>query len=99
MKETPYLDFYYKCMETGTLPCGGLCFSLDSGLLGFFKPVDNNNPDLVDRKQKASYWGYDGKVRDFTNNYGGISMDTARHEFTPLRQTIVLFLAAMNNEL
>lgn len=95
-KDTPYLDFYKKCMKDGErLPwwnksdrCNGLCpaFWLYlheelSVLKFYFEPPDIQEDDLT------IFWA------------SGDPESPRWGEFTPLRQTIVLFLAAMNDEL
>lgn len=91
-KKTPFLDFYKRCIETGSIKgevanwviragAGGLCLS-SIRHRRTFKLFGNN---------KSNYWGY-GK------GYGRISCKVM-YDFTPLRQTIVLLCAALNNEL
>jgi hypothetical protein len=43
----------------------------------------------------ATYWGYDGTPEDL----GMSGPHPRRYEYTPLRQNIILLLAALNNEL
>lgn len=96
MKTTPFLDFYNECMKTGMMPeldsTGGLCYSapnLDRDLIWFFQP-----------DYAFGFWGYNGDelyAEDYEQH--GISEMQLRYGFTPLRQTIVLFCAAINNEL
>jgi len=88
--KTPYLDFYYKCMKTGRLPNDGLC-----NYFGFFIG-DNMTFDLMrphvselENTGEMGYWGMDGFKEEERNGY----------DFTPLRQNVVLFMAAMNGEL
>ena len=89
MKNTPYLDFYYHCMKTGLMPTWGLCNKFKHCEL--FKLID---PEVG---HNITYWGFElpWPKKAANPNY----MDEVRFSFTPLRQTIVLFLAAMNNEL
>lgn len=89
-----HLKFYKQCMETGELPqestagwyFGGLCGCASVGL------VSQEIFDLFLPTQygyMAGYWAV-GNSED---------LDVMIHGFTPLRQTIVLFMAAINNEL
>lgn len=101
-KNKKYLPLYYKWMKN-SLPDFGLCLS--------FRRANNFDPqfDLMrphTSSDSSQYWAYDGKPFSCDRFYyerdlkiRGITVEQARHEFTPLRQTIVLFLAAMNNEL
>ncbi|HEY6436674.1 MAG TPA: hypothetical protein VIY47_08790 [Ignavibacteriaceae bacterium] len=92
-----YLPLYYKWMEKGEIPyrenektCGGLCSIFEGKrLFELITPNGGNNPN-----DTSWYWGYSEDYTSYSPDLG--YKDTA---FTPLRQTIVLFLAAMNNEL
>lgn len=80
-----YLPLYEKWMETGRIPCV-VGVETIGGLCSIFH--DDKLFKLMEPvPYKAGYWGDDV-------NYG-CDYDT----FTPLRQTIVLFLAAMAGEL
>lgn len=85
-----YLPLYEKWIEAG-LPKDGLCHCLDNGdkFFELMKPVHEC--------WMVGYWAY-------CDGYGGPKYEVAPvwriwHDFTPLRQNIVLFMAAMNNEL
>ena len=91
-----HLDFYYACSVTGKIPKDGLCNCAHSGyidknLLDLFEPIQRDSNLLDKRGQTTIYWG-SGLLQDsvLSDKYFG---------FTSLRQTIVLFMAAMNNEL
>lgn len=93
-KETPFLDFYKECMETGKLPDEGLCYS--------FNAIDRANNlglfyELHPEYGSSWYWAYgeDYVWRGLTR----AEEDVIMYTFTPLRQTIVLFCAAINGEL
>jgi hypothetical protein len=106
-----HLKFYEKCMKTGIMPKMGLCTnadtdykSLDEDLLGeIFQPTDKDYANLRRRGRNAAWWGYDKK--DIV--YSSVLSDQEYYEyntqkkygFNPLRQNIVLFMAAMNGEL
>lgn len=95
MKETPYLDFYYKCMEAGQiLPMNDMGVGLCGYIQNYpnFKLIVPTKDDYIklDKEDLSlAYWGSGNEVDHPENEKG----------FTPLRQTIVLFLAAINNEL
>jgi len=80
-----YLPLYYKWMKQGRIPNDGLCNSLDYS--EEFRLYFANN--------LRGYWGYNGES---THNLCEIDPE-GPYKFTPLRQNIVLFLAAMNGEL
>lgn len=84
MKEN-YLDLYYKWMETGKLPEYGLCsiFLHDD----IFNLIDPENGEGI------TYWGCD----EF--ELGVEYRCETANVFGPLRQNIVLLMAAMNGEL
>jgi len=91
MKKKKYLPLYYKWMETGEIEQNGLCASLD------FDTIE----EVFDPEGKlGGYWGYDGRaIYGIEHNKYYLSYRELTREFTSLRQTIVLFLAAMNDEL
>jgi hypothetical protein len=92
-KETPHLDFYHKCLDDG-LPYGGLCACADHGLIDeylfeLFEPTDDDIIIINSCNLSLWFWGAGLPFGD-PGNIG---------TFTPLRQTIILFMAALNNEL
>lgn len=92
--KTPHLDFYKKCMLSGSLPCAGLCNNiswLDFITLELFEPTENDRRVLIKENLRVTYWASGAKATDVS--------DLCLTGFTPLRQTIVLFMAAINNEL
>jgi hypothetical protein len=86
-----YLKLYYKWMETG-LPHGrGLCMEFYNNpfaadLLEDLTPTEKDFNKLERLGLNQNHWGSD----DARGLYG---------IFTPLRQNIVLLMAALNNEL
>jgi hypothetical protein len=81
-----YLKFYEDCMQTGVIPDNGLCNSLKRDKISLFEPEE------VSELFPNNYWGYGESTKD----------KRARRvatEFTTLRQTITLFVAAMEGEL
>ncbi len=94
--KTPHINFYNNCIKRGVMPTSGLCTSADHGyidykLLSLFKPtlreLRNSGHHLDDGNVATSFWG--SEVRYDNNMY----------VFTEFRQTIILFMAAMNDEL
>ena len=95
MKKKKYLPLYEKWMDDGILPqvsnyyTGGLCgagLAYDT-LFDLMKPQNREAGSAT-----IHYWGHDGGVTELSYNVNP-------YAFTPLRQTILLFLAAMNDEL
>lgn len=89
----PHLDFYFKCIESGRLPDDndGLCLcAIDEDLFDLFEPNTEDSAQLNAECLSVVYWASGVSIDDSTSKYGG---------FTSLRQTIVLFMAAINNEL
>jgi hypothetical protein len=88
--KTPYLDLYMKWMREGEMPTWGLCGSLGfTGLYGdldIFEPTKEDYDRIGEEDKNIIFWGSD-------------SPDIEKHIFTPLRQNIVLLMAAMNGEL
>lgn len=89
-----HLDFYFKRMESGRLEEDGLCGEAHQGsinrkLLELFEPTSEDQDDLDIDNQSSLYWAS-----------GLHPNDTIRKkiEFTPLRQTIVLFMACIAGE-
>ena len=89
-KEPYYLKYYELWMETGKMEWvpgsgynGGLCGS----------PVNGEHLKLFSAEGGASnFWGY-GRQQNRADYY------TILRSFTPLRQTILLLMAAINEEL
>lgn len=87
------IDLYKDWMRVGTLPDQGLCNSIPkkySKNIKMFQPEEDYLEKLIDKSvSKYLYWGSGSIKSDKDLKYG----------FTPLRQTIVLFICAMNNEI
>ena len=84
---------YEKWMETGKLPTYGLCNSLMGteyqNTLELFIPSSRDSAELYINSLDLTYWASGLAYNDNGNFY----------TFTPLRQTIVLLILAMHNEL
>ena len=98
-----HIEFYKACMETGYLPLslpltGGLCDCaeenlINADLLDDLSPTEENRIELRKEGCPTGYWGY-----NVYNWHLNPSIELT-HKFTPLRQTVVLFMAAMSGEL
>ncbi len=86
MEKEEYLPLYFKWMKTGQIPTEGLCryFEGEDPLFNLIDPENGSG---------ETYWGCDkyGKGGDYR-------CATAK-VFGPLRQNVILLMAAMNNEL
>lgn len=97
-KNGKYLRFYNKYIDTGEIPTYGLCRCFetpcgkDDKRLLLFEPTIQDEKELKSEGLSCGYWAC-GLVTSFFN------MPERRSGFTPLRQTIVLFLACINEEL
>lgn len=93
-KNKKHISFYLRNMETGMLPFCGLCNCaekrlISKKLLNLFSPDFSDMGELRSRNLSTVFWG--ANLPDNVANIGDL--------FTPLRQTIVLFMAAKNGEL
>lgn len=83
-------------MKTGVIPKAGLCECLnqhwDNEDFKLFEPDFDTKIELKEKGYSVLYWGSGLKFSD-------PGTDNRDYAFTELRQTIVLFLAAMNGEL
>ncbi len=86
-----YLEFYKKCLKTGKIPGAGLCGckEIDRRLLGGLFKMDGFKFGI------GMYWGsgYDAET------YMSVGCYEVWHNFTPLRQNIILLLSAYSGEL
>jgi hypothetical protein len=87
-----YLELYKDWRIGGKIPKEGLCASLNfPKRLEMFEPTREDAEKLQKKNMSTAYWGSGMTI---------YSNDKLRYySFTPLRQTILLFLAAINNEL
>ena len=86
MKKKKDLPLYEKWMETGEIPGSGLCASFREVGMSYYELDDN----FLTNKEVFKLRGWYASGLDTCSGVG---------QFTPLRQTIVLFMAAMNDEL
>lgn len=94
MKDKRHLDFYKKSMKSGHMPEVGLCDcvgykKLSAKLLKLMYPTVYDQQMLISEGFSTGYWASGFKTYERNKSY----------TFTPLRQTIVLFMAALNDEL
>jgi hypothetical protein len=93
-KSSKHLDFYLKAIKDEQMPYFGLCLCASNNLINYetferFIPTPENEEKLKKEDLNLTYWGSGLSTNDHNRLYA----------FTPLRQTIVLFMAAINNEL
>lgn len=88
-----YLDFYKRCLKVGRMPNRGLCNcrAINKSDLKLFIPSYEDIPNII---VCEGYWAFDGEAF-----FGAFSFSERCFAFSELRQTIVLFMAAMNDEL
>lgn len=94
--ETPFLDFYNRCIENGKLPEDGICSSFENDthlfeLLYMFS-------GYTSEWGTNWYWGYNGDVYKWVGA-DPKKQDKIMYTFTPMRQNIILLCAAINGEL
>lgn len=99
MKQKKYLALYEKWLKAGMIDpihpgnYNGMCGLFDGDdLFSLFRPTDKDLSELLHEGKCTAWWGSDMSSQEAASFEGWSS-------FTPLRQTIVLFLAAMNSEL
>ena len=99
-KQFSYLSFYERCMITSEVPrikdCltdegyhNGMCQHLPIEFQEIMAPDGDEDKELLNEGFCDAYWG-SGLPRNHEDE---------RKLFTPLRQTLILFMAAMNGEL
>jgi hypothetical protein len=93
MKTKKYLPLYERWAKAERIPYPGLCSCFEGDcqsaeLISLFRPYRVS----VYSESNCSFWGYG----EDTNTS---SLWDECHSFTTLRQTIVLLMAAMNDEL
>lgn len=96
-KNKKHLTLYKQSMNTGSLPndCAGFCDCARLNMVSqklLYKvmwPSDEDQMELHETDYSVAFWASGCKTTD-PRRIGG---------FTPLRQTILLFMAAMAGEL
>lgn len=92
MKKKPYkyLKLYREWMKTGEMSYAGLCLAIPSDGKLFFKTMFKpTTQELIEHEKDGYGTCYWGRKKGAESAFA----------FTPFRQNIILFLAAMNNEL
>jgi len=103
MKKKKYLPLYYKWMEAGRMLAGHNRET--SGLCDYFKDLHNGNEcDELFELMKPTEEDFEELKREGKSCYTWASelpfgIKGEFYTFTPLRQNIVLLMAAMNGEL
>lgn len=89
-KTYSYLKDYQNWMIDGSMPHNGLCNCYGDDehdeLMDLISPSVQDKSKLLREDKDALFWGSD-------------SLSENRYVFTPLRQNLVLLMAALNNEL
>lgn len=97
-KNKKLLQLYEECMVTGELPEIGLCDSVEcmgvQRKLKLISPTVGDLDQLIIEGKSIGFWGY-----EVPYNSGRYSTDGRSYVFTPLRQTLLLLMAALNDEL
>lgn len=88
MKRKKFLDFYLEHIKYGELPFAGICCCFDEDEEAI-NQIDLFEPTHEEAAQYGHGVGWWGRV---------VGKETLT-EFTPFRQNVILFLAAMNDEL
>jgi len=91
--EKKYLKLYKQWMTSGEMTSGGLCdiFGVYDELFNLVKPDEYDKQQLELEDLPRWLWGYGLPKTGYLNDQF--------YTFTPLRQNIVLLMAAMNGEL
>lgn len=90
-----FIDLYYEWMEKGLLPSKGLCKSLPPSSVEIFERLEPTMEDFCTLAKEGlpnAFWGYGLPTK-------GSDTFQRAYTFTPLRECIILFCAAINNEL
>lgn len=89
-----FIDLYYEWMEKGELPEDGLCKSIPEELRAIFSmviPTEEDEVTLMSEGFSGFFWASEEPLD---------GDDEVRwRRFGELRQSIILFYAAINNEL
>jgi hypothetical protein len=88
------IDHYKEWVEKERLPKTGLCNSIPrkySKSLGLFAPTLNDEINLAKLDLSCTFWGSGLSV--FDEHFDKC------HELTPLRETIILLICAMHDEI
>lgn len=98
-----HLEFYKKCINNDyTIPFGGLCTAakygyIDRDIFTLFYPTDDDYLKLIDENKVRESFLYDPGATYWAS---GLTIDQFDRQiiFSALRQTIVLFMAAIVGE-
>lgn len=97
MKQKKYLALYKEWLETGMIGKAGssyngmCCLFPNDALFDLFLPTSEERRQLYLEGVSETWWGAGDANLEYGNELWGT--------FTSLRQTILLFMAALNEEL
>jgi hypothetical protein len=89
------IELYKEWMEKGEIPGNGICWSIPEEYLKdirLFQPTCEEELQLFQKGLSSVYWGSGVHISKTT-------LYNLKHKFTSLRQTIVLLICAMNDEI
>ncbi len=88
------IEKHKRWMDKGELDKNGLCNSLNGTKYQYY--LDLLSPIFINEPMGGDeiYWGYEGPGVKIS-----CELYDLQHKYTPLRQTIVLLICAMHNEL
>ncbi len=92
MKEKIFLNFYKECVKEGKMPTQGMCKSFvrteGEPILDLFEPTF---VECLESGHLGGHWG--ALEKNYNNSF------KRYYEFNEFRQTVILFCAAINDEL
>lgn len=107
MSTVSFIRTLNKFAKAGELPSNGICTSITDAemqIFAHFFPTDEDRHELKKDGLSTVYWG-----SGMRNGFGEVSAEDfeayqqesheRRFGLTPLRQTLLIFCAALNNEL
>lgn len=91
MRKNKYLDFHIKRFGNN-MPCAGLCanFADEDRRIKRLSPTISDIDELERHNYSSAWWGSGCKCND--------DYFKMRYAYTPLRQTIVLFMSLLKEE-
>ena len=98
-----YIDIYNTCVEKDRLPHAGLCstirYSKDKNARTRFRSLFGPTEAIAAGRSLGGYWADDKERPKYFTLLSHRTCREIQYAFNPLRQNMLLLLAAMNNEL